>query len=151
VVGDPEAELAAVEEMVTDWEHKGQERLARVQEVTERMAGLSVTETSADGVVSVTVGSNGLPTDIVLTDEAKQQPMAAVSATIMATLRQAQSRIPGLMAQAATDLGLAGDTVVAHLLQTAEQSFPSPAEEPVRRPPEEDEDFSDNDPLRERW
>ncbi|WP_018681705.1 YbaB/EbfC family nucleoid-associated protein [Actinokineospora enzanensis] len=154
MVGDPDAELAAVQAMVTDWEHSGRQQLAEVQELTGRIAGLSATETSADGVVTVTVGSNGLPTDITLADAAGQQSMSVVSATIMATLRRAQSRIPELMARTAEDLGLAGDGVVAHMLRTAAESFPDEPDEPgvdgPRRPPGPD-DYSDSDPLRDRW
>src|SRR3954451_21686108 len=99
MTGDPGAELDAIEAMVADWEHQGAERLARVKEVTDRVAGLTATET--DGTVTGTVGSNGLPTDITLDESAKDRPMPEVSAAIMATLRKAQSRIPALMAQVA--------------------------------------------------
>ncbi|GAB3894491.1 YbaB/EbfC family nucleoid-associated protein [Kibdelosporangium lantanae] len=150
-MADPNAELAAIESMVADWEHTGQERLARVKEVTDRIATLTATETSPE--VSVTVDAKGLPTDITLTEESRKRPAGEVSAAIMATLRKAQARIPAMMSAAADDLGLGGDSVVAHMLDQAEQSFPSPVEPDRGRPrrSEEDEDFSDRDPLSEKW
>ncbi|PPK63667.1 YbaB/EbfC family nucleoid-associated protein [Actinokineospora auranticolor] len=138
--GDPASELSAVEAMVVDWEHAGQERLARVRQVTERVAGLSVTEES--GPVRVTVDSRGLPSDITLDESAKGRSMVEVSRLIMATLRQAQARLPELMERVAAEEGLAGDGVVSHLLDTARASFPEPdtAEpEPGSRRLEEDD------------
>jgi len=151
MVGDPNAELAAIESMVADWEHRGQERLARVKEVTDRISTLTATETSPE--VSVTVDAKGLPTDITLTEGSRAKTPSEVSAAIMATLRKAQARIPALMNAAAEDLGLADDSVVTHMLGQAERTFPTVTEpDPARpRPPEEDEDFSDRDPLGENW
>jgi DNA-binding protein YbaB len=146
MVGDPDAELSAIESMVADWEHQGVERLARVKEVTDEVAQLSATETSADGLVTVTVGSNGLPTDIKLAESARERPMSEVSASIMATLRKAQSRIPALMAEVATKAGLAGDSVVEHLLTTAEESFPAaePETPPAGPPRAADDEYFDD-------
>src|SRR3954453_20386532 len=104
MVGDPNAELAAIESMVADWEHRGQERLARVKEVTDRISTLTATETSPEG--SVTVDAKGLPTEIMLTEGSQAKTPSEVSAAIMATLRKAQARIPALMNAAAEDLGL---------------------------------------------
>jgi hypothetical protein len=150
-MADPNAELAAVESMIADWEHTGQERLARVKEVTDRISALAATETSPE--VSVTVDAKGLPTDITLTDESRKRSASEVSAAIMATLRKAQARIPALMNAAAEDLGLGGDSVVGHMLDQAERTFPSEAEPERARPrrSDEDEDFSDRDPLSEKW
>ncbi len=133
MVGDPEAELSAIESMVTDWEQRGQERLARVKEVTDQVAGLSATAT--EGAVTVTVGANGLPTDIRIDESAKDRPMAELSTSIMATLRKAQAQIPKLMEEVAKQAGMAGDSVVSHLLSTAEQSFPDPEPEPGQAAP----------------
>lgn len=150
-MADPNAELAAVEAMVADWEHSGQERLARVKEVTDRISTLTATESSPE--VSVTVDAKGLPTDVTLTEESRTKSAGEVSAAIMATLRKAQARIPALMNAVAEDLGLGGDSVVGHMLDQADRTFPSAAEpDEVRaRRSDEDEDFSDRDPLSEKW
>ncbi|TCO50671.1 YbaB/EbfC family nucleoid-associated protein [Actinocrispum wychmicini] len=147
---DPGAELSAIESMVADWEHRGAERLARVKEVTDRVAELSATESSADGSVTVTVGANGLPTDIKLAESAKDRPMSELSADIMATLRKAQSRIPRLMADVAGQAGLAGDSVVAHLLTKAEESFPSPEPDKPKTPGADDDYFDDMRMFRDK-
>ena len=148
---DPEAELSAVESMVADWEHRGTERLARVKEITDRVAGLRATETSPDGSVTVTVGSNGLPTDITVAEPARERPMSELSAAIMSTLRQAQARIPKMMAEEAAKAGLAGDGVVGHMLTRAGETFPSPEPAPGRAKSaraSDDEYFGDMDVLR---
>jgi hypothetical protein len=146
-MADPNAELAAIESMVADWEHTGQERLARVKEVTDRISTLTATETSPE--VSVTVDAKGLPTDITLTEESRGKSASEVSAAIMATMRKAQARVPAMMSAVAEDLGLGADSVVGHMLDQAERTFPGEPE-PERAGPrrtDEDEDFSERDFL----
>lgn len=71
-------------------------RLARVRTEAEHV---SVTETSPDGHVSVTVNSGGVPTDLRITDEALSQTGAQVAAAVMATMRRAQGRLAGRMGE----------------------------------------------------
>ncbi|WP_285500280.1 YbaB/EbfC family nucleoid-associated protein [Actinokineospora sp. NBRC 105648] len=142
MVGDAGAELSAVESMVADWEHGGQERLARVKEVTDRVTQLTATARSADGAVSVSVDSRGLPTDIRIEENAKPGSMAELSAQVMHTLRAAQGQLPQLMAQVAQEYGMAGDGVVSHLLEQAESSFPQPPA-PGADTARQEDDFDD--------
>jgi DNA-binding protein YbaB len=158
MVGDPGAELSAVESMVADWERGGQERLARVAEVTERVGRLSATSRSADGAVTVSVDSRGLVTDIRLAEAAASVPVVELSALIMRTLQAAQAQLPGLMAEVAQECGMAGDGVVSHLLEQAESSFPAPPEPepepgggPVRRRGDDDEYFDEPTLSRDEW
>ncbi len=68
------------------------ERFERLRGETERV---SVTETSADGSVTVTVNSGGVLTDLRITDQAAGQPGDRIAADVLATMRKAQSRLAG--------------------------------------------------------
>ncbi|WP_026423114.1 YbaB/EbfC family nucleoid-associated protein [Actinokineospora inagensis] len=141
MVGDPNAELSAVESMVADWGNRGQQRLAQVKEFTDRVAGLTATARSSDGKVTVSVDSRGLPTHISVEGDPE------LTGSIMAALQSAQSRLPQLMTEVAQQAGMAGDSVVGHLLEQAESSFPQPpASDPAPTSPEPhaDDDYFDN-------
>lgn len=57
------------------------------------MSHLAVTETSADGMVRVSVDSQGVPTELILTDRARGADPARLSAELMTCLRRAHSTL----------------------------------------------------------
>src|SRR5262249_8510857 len=63
--------------------------------VMRALAGqVSVSESSKDGVVTVTVDSAGNLTDLRITDKVRELSGAEVAAAVLFTLRTAQSRLP---------------------------------------------------------
>lgn len=66
------------------------ERFARMRTQAEQV---SVTETSADGHVTVTVNSGGVPTDLRISEQAASMTCAQIAAAVMATMRKAQARL----------------------------------------------------------
>lgn len=66
----------------------------RYREMREGLAKMSVTETSPDGRVTLTVDAGGVLTDLRLDDEDTRPPSQEISATVLTTLRRAQSRLP---------------------------------------------------------
>ncbi|MFL6122932.1 YbaB/EbfC family nucleoid-associated protein [Actinophytocola sp.] len=81
---------------------------ARAQEVSERLARLSITETV--GPVSVTVGANGIPTGIAMSDGVRELGPADIAASVMEATRKAQSRCSAHVAKilAETSMHTAG-------------------------------------------
>ncbi|OLF10295.1 hypothetical protein BLA60_16975 [Actinophytocola xinjiangensis] len=114
--------------MVDDWVRQTRERAEKFQAMAERVGEMSVTERSADGSVRVTVSSKGMLTDLAISEDAAGQRMAEVSASIMRTVRLAQSRIPELLRQAMTETVGTDDQAANHILDEAARTFPEPPE-----------------------
>ncbi|WP_280253229.1 YbaB/EbfC family nucleoid-associated protein [Nocardia abscessus] len=75
--------------MAADFER----RAGRFQELEGRMRELTVTESSMDRRVVVTVDSSGVPTAITLSPSSRGMDPAVLSAEIMSCLRQAHSTL----------------------------------------------------------
>ncbi|NLU84365.1 YbaB/EbfC family nucleoid-associated protein [Rhodococcus sp. HNM0569] len=76
-----------------EWAKGLEEKARSFQTLHEQMNATTVTHTSRDGRVRVTVDGNGLPTDITLTDAARGTEPAALSAEIMQCLREARTQL----------------------------------------------------------
>ncbi|HET9143019.1 YbaB/EbfC family nucleoid-associated protein [Actinophytocola sp.] len=127
---------------MADWERQVSENAQRYRDLTTRLASLSITESSGDGAVKVTVSATGLLTDLVLRDRWHPEPLADVAAEIMACLRRAQARIPDLLRDTMFDVVGPDDPGTHLLLQDARERFPEPPEQQPRkaRTPERDRD-----------
>lgn len=114
------------------------ERLGELRSQAERV---SVTETSADGSVTVTVNSGGVLTDLIITDQAGDRPGARIAATVLATMRRAQARIADRMAEVmrADDPELR-DRVLAVYHDRFPEPEPDPATPARHRTDDDDQD-----------
>jgi DNA-binding protein YbaB len=117
--------------MIDDWERNATEKAARFQRMAEQVEQVSITESVAGGAVSVTVGHNGLPTNIAMTDAVRRMDPDEIAANVMAAIRKAQSRYPARLAEILADTVGEDDPAAQHILTTAEQSFPAAPDEPV--------------------
>jgi DNA-binding protein YbaB len=148
--------LSDADRMVDDWERNATEKAARFQEMARQVEQVSITESVAEGAVRVTVGHNGLPTDIAMTEQVLRMTPDEIAANVMAGIRKAQSRYPERLGEILADTVGAEDPAAAHILQTAEQNFPPvedeeepPAQaEPSRIGHVEDDDETPPPPAR---
>jgi hypothetical protein len=83
------------------WAEQVAENARRYQELEDRVAGLSITETSADGAIRVTVSASGQLTALELRETGT--PLDLVAEEIMSCLGRAQARIPDLLGQTVFD------------------------------------------------
>ena len=97
-----------------------------------RAAEVSVTESSQDGLVTVTVDSAGNVTDLRITDKVKEMSGERVAAAVLLTLRRAQARLPEklaeVMAETIGDDQQTVDTIVGNY--RAKFPEPEPEDEP---------------------
>ncbi|NYH80233.1 DNA-binding protein YbaB [Actinopolyspora biskrensis] len=121
-------DVGAAERMVREWQERASEKAERFGRMQAEIEDISVTESSSDGAVRVTLGSDGILRDLSLSDHAANRPMSKLAAEIMRAVRSAQSRIPELMRQAAADTVGTEDPAVQHVLSRARESFPEPPE-----------------------
>ncbi|HWD01215.1 MAG TPA: YbaB/EbfC family nucleoid-associated protein [Amycolatopsis sp.] len=126
----------ASQQMIDGWARQLQETAARYQAMADRMQDQTVTERTKDGTVEVTVDAKGLLKNLVISESASGKRMAEVSAEVMRLVQKAQSRIPELLQQAATET-LGRDGTGNQLVAEAKSTFPEPPEEPSG-PPEPD-------------
>jgi DNA-binding protein YbaB len=123
-----------------DWAAQVAATAQRYRVMREQVDRISVTETSRDGAVRVTVSSTGTLTDLVLPDRGRNP--TDLAGEVMDTLRRAQARIPDLIRQAAIDTG-GGDDPHTHLVvESARARFPEQQQDsppwtsgPPRTPP----------------
>ena len=130
-------DTSAAERMVREWQERATERAAKFHRMSEQVEQISVTESSRDGAVSVTINSNGILQEVQLAENAGNRPMSQLSAEIMRTVQVAQSRIPELLQQAVADTVGEDDTAGQHIVGQVRKRFPEPLDddEPAPRPP----------------
>ncbi len=75
------------------WAEQLQRKADAYRGLHHRMSQLTVTETSADGMVRVSVDAQGIPTELTLTDRARGADPARLSAELMTCLRRAHSTL----------------------------------------------------------
>lgn len=126
-------DLSDVERMVDDFERNAAERAAKYQRMQEQVEQISITESAASGAVSVTVGSNGIPTDVRMTDAVSGMRPEEIAAAVVQAMRKAQAKYPERLAEI-TAATVGQDATTEHILATAAEQFP-PAPEEDEEPP----------------
>lgn len=114
--------------MLDNWERNAAEKAAKFQSMADRVAEVAITESVAGGAVSATVGNNGLPTNIAMTERVREMSPDEIAANVMAAIRKAQSKYPQRLAEIMADT-VGDDPAGAHILAEAERNFPAPEED----------------------
>lgn len=144
--------LANVQRLVDDWERNAEEKAARYESMRQEVERISITASAANGAVSVTVGPNGIPSDVSMTEAVSRLRPEQIAAAVMEAMGKAQAGYPAELAR------IVGETVGEtpsgrHIVETAERNFPQvepdgPPTGPPRRPRRDDGgDFSDESYL----
>jgi hypothetical protein len=79
--------------LVDDWQAGIEARAAQARELASRLATLTASARSDDGLISVTVGASGGITDLELKDDIRSRPAAETARAILATMRAAQKSL----------------------------------------------------------
>lgn len=135
--------LSDANRMVDDWERNATEKAARFQEMARQVEQVSITESVAGGAVRVTVGNNGLPTDIAMTEQVLRMAPEEIAANVMAGIRKAQSRYPERLAEILAETVGTEDPAAQHIMVTAERNFPPVEAEDGERATEHHGRYSD--------
>ena len=118
--------------MADDWQRQVAENARRYADLRERVARMSITEATSDGMIRVTVSADGLLTDLTLHPRYQGVPMGLLGTRIMACVRQAQARIPDLMLKAMRAAGV-DDQAGALILAESTRRFPPATPDMVPR------------------
>ncbi|MFC6014489.1 YbaB/EbfC family nucleoid-associated protein [Nocardia lasii] len=114
----------------------------RFTDLKTQMDAVSVTDTSTDGKISVTLDANGSPTAIILAPTTRGADPATIAAELMACIQRAQVKLRDRITGLVTDT--VGDTGPAHsIIEQYNERFPDP--EPAAAAPSEP-DFVTTEP-----
>ncbi|XVS62832.1 YbaB/EbfC family nucleoid-associated protein [Actinosynnema sp. CA-299493] len=128
-------DIGASERMLGQWQQSIEQKAERYQQMAARVQGMTISEASRDGSVKLTIGSNGILTNLEIAESARDKRMAEVSAEVMRTLQRAQSRIPELLQQAMAETIGTQDETANVLFDQAKRNFPTPPHEEPAPPP----------------
>lgn len=124
---------AQVEDLLADY-RRSRDELASVH---QRLASISESATSPDGLVTATVGAAGTLTELVIADAAyRQHRPADLAALIVATTAAAADRVAKLAAEAVAPV-LPVDTDPAALLRGTADLTPAELVPPPAAPPDD--------------
>jgi phosphatidate phosphatase APP1 len=115
----------AAEDWVRSWSASMSERAAAAQALSDRVAGLAVSATDPQRTITVTVNGSGALTDLRLTPDAGGRGMERLAVDILGTMRQAQARLAGEVADiAAETVGTDSESARA-VVSSFERRFPA--------------------------
>lgn len=115
----------------------------RFTDLKTQMDAVSVTDTSTDGKISVTVDANGSPTAITLAPSIRGADPAATAAELMACIHRAQAKLRDRITGLVT--ATVGDTGPAHnIIDQYNERFPDP--DPAATAAQSDPSFIPTEP-----
>ncbi|MGW5311673.1 YbaB/EbfC family nucleoid-associated protein [Nocardia thailandica] len=120
-------DLEAAAGDLAGWAAEMERKAQTYQELHGRMAAVSITETSADRRVSVTVDANGVTTAITLAPALRGADPAAIAGELMACTRRAQARLRARVTELVHDT-LGTDSVGETIVGQYAERFPDPAD-----------------------
>ncbi|MGV9292941.1 YbaB/EbfC family nucleoid-associated protein [Amycolatopsis sp. NPDC003676] len=114
---------------VDQWVARAKEKAQRYQEMQSAIGRVSVTESSRDGLVTVTVDSAGNATDLRITDKVRELSGEQVATAVLTAMRRAQARLPERLGEVMTEtIGDDRDTIDT-VVGRYREKFPEPEPE----------------------
>ncbi|MEV8614384.1 YbaB/EbfC family nucleoid-associated protein [Amycolatopsis sp. NPDC051373] len=121
LIRDPDEAIRRMDEWAAGFARKA-ERYAAAQQETER---LRLTASSPDGTVKVTVGADGVVSDLVFGSKTRTMPQEELARMVLDTMRRAQSGITQRVAEVMTEnLGDEDQDTRSALLGSLRSRFP---------------------------
>jgi DNA-binding protein YbaB len=150
---------AQAEQQVRAWAAEAAAKVQRYEQMQQQVAEITETDTSADGVVRVTVAATGVLIDLQLSARAREREPDRLAAEILAGMRRAQGRLSARVAEVMAATVGDDEQTVRSVVTSYQQRFPEQTEERGRgsggdlrnRPPvrdEEDDAFGGGSILR---
>lgn len=131
---DP-AEAGLTDAALDRWIADAEQTAARYQQLSTDVEAVRVTESTSDGLVTVTVDSAGRVTDLRVSERALPGPRLAEN--LMSAMRRAQARLAGRVAELMRET--VGEDVAMRdaVMSNYHEAFPAPPESTTPDPVEE--------------
>jgi DNA-binding protein YbaB len=110
------------------WIADAEQMAARYQQLSTDVSQVSVTESTPDGLIRVTVNSAGLVTDLRISERVTGMPGPRVAAGVLMAMRRAQSRIAGRVAELMRATVGQDKAMMDAVLTNYQTLFPAPPE-----------------------
>ena len=116
-------------EALDRWVAENEAKAQRFQQMRDGVQQVSTTETSRDGIVTVTVDAAGNMSDLQITDGVKQLSGSKVASEVLGTMRRAQSRLADQVAEVVS--ATVGDdrSTMDTMLSSYRGKFPEPEDD----------------------
>ncbi|GAA1335271.1 YbaB/EbfC family nucleoid-associated protein [Saccharothrix algeriensis] len=150
------------EQEIARWAEGVAAKAEKYREVSRQVADVTVDEASRDGLVRLSVNAAGALQHLDISERSRELSGAALAASIMTTMRRAQSRIAGRVAEIVAAAGVEEPGTADALVSSYRQRFPEPASDappwadqvrpsppPARRPAHDDEEDWDGPSVTE--
>lgn len=95
--------LSDAERLIDEWRGVIEQRAARARALEARLARLTETARSPDGMVTVTVGIRGDLTALELAEAVRQRPAGVIAREILSTVRAARGALLTAVTAATTE------------------------------------------------
>ncbi|NJC68809.1 YbaB/EbfC family nucleoid-associated protein [Planosporangium thailandense] len=114
---------------VDTWAASVSARAQAARELSERVSMLSVSASSRDGAVEVTVAGSGVMTDLRLDERVRNWPADRIAAQVMAVMRRAQGSLAGRVAEIAEETVGADSETGRAVVDGFARRFPLPPDD----------------------
>ena len=116
-------------EALDRWVAENEAKAQRFQQMRDGVQQVSTTETSRDGVVTVTVDAAGNMSDLQITDGVKQLSGSKVASEVLGTMRRAQSRLVDQVAEVVSATVGDDQSTMDTVLSSYRGKFPDPEDD----------------------
>jgi DNA-binding protein YbaB len=127
------ADAGVTDPALDRWIADAEQMAAHYQQLSADVSRVTVTESTPDGLITATVNSAGLLTDLRISERLTGMPGPQVAAGVLMAMRRAQSRIAGRVAELMRATVGQDKAMVEAVLTNYEHLFPAP-QEPTRPP-----------------
>lgn len=117
------------EDWIRSFELQAEEQVARSLELSRRLETHTVSASSPDGEVRLTVDSSGGLASITFGAEARGLPLDELASLVLTTSRQAQAQLAKAMAEVATEVMGAGSETASFVSNAYRERFPEPPDD----------------------
>jgi len=108
------------------WAAEAKAKAARYQAMRVQAQQVSVTASSKDGLVTVTVDSGGNVTDLKITDRVRECSGTQVAAAVLAAMRQAQAKLPQRLGEVMAATIGEDEKTISTIVDNYRSRFPEP-------------------------
>ncbi|WP_439657597.1 YbaB/EbfC family nucleoid-associated protein [Lentzea sp. HUAS TT2] len=119
------------EQEIARWAALVTARAEKFRALDRDVGAVTVTETSRDGVVRVTVDASGVLRQLELSDRIREFSGQTLAAHVLATLRRAQARIADEMSSLTADLAADDPAAAAAMVAGYRRRFPEQPPDPL--------------------
>jgi len=127
-MGEPLSAAAdSAEQWLENWSASASDKLAKAQQMSERVSQATVSAQSPDGSVEVTVSGSGTVSDLRLGEAVRKRPAEEIAQEILRVMRRAQAMLAAKVADIAADTVGADSAAGRAVVASFETRFPTEA------------------------